>query len=90
MAPKASKGKGVTKAAEGREVSENELMKLRKKHALFVSSIDELTLRDHFRYLWGGRRRGIPPRWSPPLPSLVLKLIPSSLTIFPAAFAPFL
>ena len=46
MAPKASKGKGAAKAAEGRELSENELVKVRKRHALFVSMIDVLTLRD--------------------------------------------
>ena len=60
MVPKASKGKGAAKAAEGREASKNELVELRKKHALFVSLIDALTLRDQFRYLWGRETMGHP------------------------------
>ena len=46
MAPKASKGKGAAKASAGKEMPESELVKLQKKHALFTSTIDALTLRD--------------------------------------------
>ena len=60
MAPKASKGKGAAKAAAGKEVPENKLVKLRKKHALFVLMVDALTLREKFKPLWGRETSGHP------------------------------
>ena len=53
MAPKASKGKGVAKDAAGKEMPESELVKLRKKFALFVPTVDALVLKEKFKPLWG-------------------------------------
>ena len=60
MVPKASKGKGAAKAATGKEVPDSELVKLRKKRALFHTAIDVLTLKDEFMCLWGKETTGHP------------------------------
>ena len=53
MAPKTSKGKGVAKDAEEKEMSESESVALRMQLALFPLTVDAVHVRDYFNPLWG-------------------------------------
>ena len=60
MAPKTSKGKGMTKDAGGKEAPESKLAARRTQLAYFPSMINAIHLRDDFKPLLGCKTKGHP------------------------------
>lgn len=59
MPPKAGKGKAV-KTVGSATAAESDLVKLRKKHAVFAPTLDGRTLIERYRHMWGKETKAHP------------------------------